>query len=53
MKIILLENSIFTWVVVVHAFSSSTWEAEADGALCVQGHTGLQSCTEKPCPEKF
>jgi hypothetical protein len=40
----------------VHTFNLSTWEAEADGSLGVQGQPGLQSefqnsqgNTEKPC----
>jgi hypothetical protein len=43
-------------VVMTHTFNSSTWEAEANTSLCVQGQPGLQSefqdnhfYTEKPC----
>ena len=28
---------------MVHTFNPSTWEAEADGSLWVQGQPGLQS----------
>ena len=36
-------KAVMVWVVVVHAFNPSTWEAEAGGFLSFQGYT------EKPC----
>jgi hypothetical protein len=50
--------SFYCWVVVAHAFSASTWEAEEGGSLSsrpawsteqVPGQLGL---IEKPCFEK-
>jgi hypothetical protein len=46
-------------MVVAHSFNSSTWEAEAEGSLWIQGQPDLhnefkdsQDYTKRPCLKK-
>ena len=55
--IFLVFNMAMGWAVVVHAFNSSTWKAEAgtflsQGQPCLQSEfQDIQDYTEKPCLE--
>ena len=44
------KSGLLCWAVVVHAFNSSTWEAEAGGSLGVQGHPGLHKINAETDP---